>query len=125
MLRFALFCIGLGGSYATPFQVGSNPLFNTAPSPLSSQPGDANATAITAASGMNGAFGGGMQSANSVRNSGLITSTAGASASGGLQLQMMSTGSGAGPNGGGPASEAEMLHQLMAEINRLKNELGE
>ncbi|GLI59719.1 hypothetical protein VaNZ11_001663 [Volvox africanus] len=116
---------GANGMGISPFQVGSNPLFNTAPSPLSSQPGDAAA----AAASMIGAAGasGVIQTTGSIRNSGMIGGAAGSlhmPMMGAMPLTSIPMGMGA-PGGSGGTSEAEMLQQLMAEINRLKNELGE
>ncbi|GFR44466.1 hypothetical protein Agub_g5727 [Astrephomene gubernaculifera] len=79
-------------------RIGTNPLFNAAPSPLSSQPGEA--------------MGGGAAAA----------AAGGAAASGPLASPAAGA---AGGGAAGGASEAEMLMQLMNEINRLKSELGE
>ncbi len=65
---------------AASARIGTNPLFGSAPSPLSSQPGGMASPAMTPP---------------------------------------------AAAPAGGNASEAEMLSQLMAEINRLKSELGD
>ncbi|EFJ51427.1 hypothetical protein VOLCADRAFT_79664 [Volvox carteri f. nagariensis] len=118
--------------------LGSNPLYNTAPSPLSSQPGGdasaaAAAAAAAAATGAASNSMNAMQAGGSVRNSGILA--------GGLGSMMGPPGAPAAPTaaataapavtmgapggGGAAASEAEMLQQLMAEINRLKSELGE
>nr|ABZ90902.1 channelrhodopsin-2 [Volvox carteri f. nagariensis]ABZ90903.1 channelrhodopsin-2 [Volvox carteri f. nagariensis] len=130
--------MGANGMGPTSFQLGSNPLYNTAPSPLSSQPGGdasaaAAAAAAAAATGAASNSMNAMQAGGSVRNSGILA--------GGLGSMMGPPGAPAAPTaaataapavtmgapggGGAAASEAEMLQQLMAEINRLKSELGE
>ncbi|GLC48444.1 hypothetical protein PLESTB_000098500 [Pleodorina starrii] len=139
-----------GNGTGPSFQLGSNPLYNTVPSPLSSQPGDQAGGGGAAGGGMSmGGMGmGGMnagmmqQQQQQQAGAGSIRNSCAMGGVGGVQMQHMgSMGGGVGgvasaaaavmpamaaaSGGGAAASEAEMLQQLMAEINRLKSELGE